>query len=218
MKAPIVVIGDGGHAKVVIEVLESTGEFEIRGCTAAPGRQGELHGYPILGADDLLPGLLRSGVTHAFVALGSNAERKRMLAVVRAIGFQVPNAISPRAIVSPRARFGSGVLVMPGAIVNADAAIGDGCIINSGCVVEHDCVLGECVHVAPGAVLAGGVIAGDGAFLGAGCVVIERVRVGGWAFVGAGAAVVGAIEDAATVAGVPARPLPCPTANREPKS
>ena len=104
---PIVVLGSGGHAKVVIDMLQSTGEWEIVGCLSAAPR-GSVLGVRALGGDDMLSHLMQSGVRSAFVAIGDNRLRQKLANIVQTLGFQLPNAISPRAIVSRHVRFGNG--------------------------------------------------------------------------------------------------------------
>ncbi len=200
-------VGAGGHAKVVIEILEEAGEVAIAGITDRAAGGGDLLGYKLLGSDGELAALYASGIRHAFPAVGDNATRLRILELLRREGFGLVNAISPRAAVSPRARLGAGVAVMAGAVIQVDAAVGDGAIINTGATVDHDCRIGECAHVAPGANLAGNVRVGAGALLGVGSRVIPRVSIGAWAVVGAGAVVISDVAEGVTVGGIPAARL-----------
>jgi UDP-perosamine 4-acetyltransferase len=205
MKTPVVLLGAGGHAKVVIEILEETGDFEIVGCLSPTAQESTLLGYPILGGDDLLPALFQQGVRHAFVAVGANAARRRLAQKVRESGFDLASAICPRALVSPRARLGRGVAVMPGAVINVDTVVGEGAIVNTAAVLDHDDFIGAFAHVAPGASLAGSVTAQEGAFLGTGCSVIPGIIIGTWTVVGAGAVVIRDLPADVTAVGVPAR-------------
>ncbi len=203
---PIVVLGSGGHAKVVIDVLQSTGAWEIAGCVSATPGENVL-GVSVLGGDAILSHLLQSGIRSAFVAIGDNRLRQQLGGMVQTLGFQLPNTISPRAIVSRHVRFGNGIVIMPGAVVNADTFVDDFAIINTGATVDHDCSIGSWSHVGPGANLAGEVCIGQGAFVGTGASIIPRRRVGNWTVVGAGAVVLRDLPEQAVFAGVPAREL-----------
>lgn len=213
MTPQVVVLGAGGHAKVVIETLEEDGRYRIAGCTSAGEAGLTLLGYPILGCDDVLPRLYQSGIEYAIAAIGDNAIRRRVSLWARELGFRLASAVSSRAAVSRRASLGEGTLVVRGAIVNAGATVGDGVIINTGATVDHDCVVGSYAHVAPGVHLAGHVHVGEGALVGVGACVLPGVRIGAWARVGAGAAVIADVPEGATAAGVPARILPSEQAN-----
>jgi len=201
----VVIIGSGGHAKVVIELVRAEGKYQIKGCTA-PGESGFVLGdVPILGTDSMLPAMLANGVKKAFVAIGDNHLRLRLLAQVSEMGFELINAVSPNAVVSPSAILGRGIAIMAGAIINASAEIGDGAIINTNAGVDHDCRIGSGAHVGPGSALAGNVEIGCESFLGAGSCVVPGVRIGSRAIVGAGSVVVRDIPDDVTAMGVPAR-------------
>jgi UDP-perosamine 4-acetyltransferase len=205
MQPKVVVLGAGGHAKVCIETLEEQKFFDIIGCTSEAESRQDVLGYPILGSDSLLPQLYLSGVQYAMLAIGDNARRRRAGALAKECGYRLASAVSPRAIVSPRARLGDGILIVRGAIVNSLASVGEGAIINTGATVDHDCEIRPWVHIAPGAHLAGGVRVGEGALIGIGSCVLPGICIGAWARVGAGAAVICDVPDGATFVGVPAR-------------
>jgi UDP-perosamine 4-acetyltransferase len=200
----VLVVGAGGHAKVILEILEEANEFHIAGCTSAVAGQQDLLGFPILGGDEVLPACYAAGVRKAFIALGDNRARRKKAKEVAELGFELVNAISKRAIVSPRARLGSGVAIMPGAVINALAEVKDGAIVNTGATVDHDCRLANFCHVGPGSNLAGGVTIGEGAFLGTGVRAIPGISVGAWSVIGAGAVVIENIREGVTAVGVPA--------------
>jgi len=201
----VVIIGSGGHAKVVIELVRAEGKYQIKGCTGL-GQSGFILGdVPILGTDSALPALLADGAKKAFVAIGDNHLRLRLLAKVSEMGFELINAISPDAVVSPSASLGRGIAIMAGAIINASTQIGDGAIINTNAGVDHDCRIGSGAHIGPGSVLAGNVEIGSETFLGVGTCVVPGIRVGSRTIVGAGSVVVRDIPDGVTAMGVPAR-------------
>src|SRR4029450_7614437 len=143
----VVVIGAGGHAKVVVELIRAQGRYDVVGCTDPAPERGDVVGAPILGSDDILPDLYAQGVRHCFVALGDNPLRMKVARRVASLGFELVNAISPNAIVSPTARLGHGVAVMAGAVINAATVVEDLAIINTHSVVDHDCQIGEAAHV-----------------------------------------------------------------------
>ena len=203
---PVIIVGAGGHAKVVIELFRAEGRYQPVGCTDTDPNRSTVLGVPVLGTDEALPPLRHQGVRHAFVALGNNGVRRKVGRAVEALGFELVNAISPRAVLSPSARLGRGVAIMAGAVINAEATIDDLVIINTNASVDHDCVVGEAAHIAPGCTLAGGVQVGALAFLGAGTVAIPGVAIGERATVGAGATVIRDVPANTVAVGVPAVP------------
>ena len=201
----VIVIGAGGHSRSVCDIIRQSGEHDVIGLLD-PNADGGFMGIPLLGGDDLLPEVFSSGrAAGAFVALGDNALRRRIMQKVEDIGFQIINAIHPRAVVSPTASLGKGVCVMAGAVINVNAVIGNGCIINTNCSVDHDVSIGEYCHVAPGVAICGNVSIGEGSFLGVGSNVIDNVRIGANTTIGGGGVVVKDIEGHCTAVGVPAR-------------
>jgi UDP-perosamine 4-acetyltransferase len=206
VREPLIVVGSGGHAKVVIEVVRATGRFKLLGCIDPHPAVSEVLGVPILGGDEEMPRLYKSGVRHAFIALGANRLRIKLGLTSMDQGFDLPSVVHPSATISPTARIGRGVVVMAGAVINANAVIGDFCIINTLAAIDHDCVLGAGVHVAPRTALAGCVQLGEGVLLGVGAVVIPNIEIGDYAVVGAGGVVVRDLPPGLVAVGVPARP------------
>jgi UDP-perosamine 4-acetyltransferase len=204
----VVVIGAGGHAKVVLDILIDRGDVDLAGCVTAESHAAALLGVPILGSDDVLPGVLAGGVTHAFVAIGENRVRATLQRRVVTLGFSLVNAISRHAVLSARVTLGSGIVIMPGAVINVDTVIGDGAIVNTAASVDHDGQIGAFAHIGPGSTLAGNVTVGEGAFLGAGTTVIPRRTIGAWTTAGAGAVIVRDLPDGVIAVGVPARIRP----------
>lgn len=203
----VVIIGAGGHGKVVLDLLRSAGEHEpvgfIDADSALAGR--EVAGLPVFGPVNLLPKIRQRRIRGAIVAIGDNRIRRSYAQLVTQAGLELITAIHPRAFVSSTARLGRNVVVAAGAVVGTEACIADSTIINTSAVVDHECEIGEAVHVAPGALLAGRVRIGAGAFIGMGAKVIPCMTVGEGAVVGGGAVVISDVPPGATVVGVPAR-------------
>jgi sugar O-acyltransferase (sialic acid O-acetyltransferase NeuD family) len=200
----VLIIGSGGHARVVADILLAMKGVEPLGFASRNATVGSIGplGLPILGDDSAVGEIKHDGV---IVAIGKNRIRKQVFDRLEAAGETLVSAVHPTAILSPDVVMGKGCVVCAGAIVNTGSTVGDNVILNTGCTVDHDCSIGQHVHIAPGVNLAGDVVLGDGAFLGIGSSFVPRVRVGDWATLGAGAVVINDIAADCVAVGVPAK-------------
>ncbi len=203
-----VVVGAGGHAKVVIDTLHAAGVGNVVGAfDDDPAKQsGHVLGVPVVGPISDLDEM--RGV-RIIVAVGDNAQRRDL--AERLGRFSLATAVHPSAVVAPSAEVGPGAAVFAGAVLQPEAFVGAHAVINTAATVDHDCRVGVYAQLGPGAHLCGGVTVEEGAFLGAGCTVTPGVRIGAWSTVGAGAVVTRDVPAGAAVVGVPARPLRHPS-------
>lgn len=206
----IVLVGAGGHCKVIIDIIKSTGEYEIVGITDKEASVDTILGIPIIGNDDILQDLYCEGVNNAFICIGALnniSVRDSIFDKLKDIGFKIPKLIHSKAIVSPYATINDGTCVMAGTIINPGVNIDENCIINTGSVIEHDCYIGKNTHISPGSLLAGGCKVGYNCHIGIGATVIQERKIGNNVVIGAGAVVVRDIEDNVTAVGVPAKTI-----------
>jgi len=203
----IVVIGGGGHAKVVISVLKKSG-FDIAGYTD-PEDHGDILGIHYLGNDYILSDICKKypdcGAVIGIGKVDSSRLRLAMLDKISAIGFAFPAIVSPSAVINEDVRLGEGTVVFDGVVVNSGSEIGRACILNTNSTVEHDCRLGDNVHIAPGVTLSGGVTIGCNTMIGTGATVIQTVAICEGCLVGAGSTVVKDITVPGTYVGSPAK-------------
>ncbi|MCC7350071.1 MAG: acetyltransferase [Phycisphaerales bacterium] len=210
-----VIIGAGGHGRVVLDILRAAGQCQPIGfLDSDPSLAGtQIMGLDVLGDVSVLPTLRRQNISHAIVAVGDNRTRLAMAQLLSDQGFELINAIHPLSHVCPDVRVGCNVVVAAGAIVCTQATLGDSAIINTGAIVDHECQIGQGAHIAPGAILAGRVMVQQGAFVGLGARIIQCLTVGPFATVGAGAVVLKDVPNDSTVVGVPARQISPPDRN-----
>ncbi|QDT90108.1 acetyltransferase [Gimesia algae] len=205
----IILLGGGGHAKVLIDLILQGESFQVIGILDPDLVIGHhIKGIKVLGSDAGLVGIQEQGVKHAAVAIGSvhsNQLREKLFNQCRDLGFQQPALIHPRAFLASDVTLCEGVQVMAGAIVQTDTIIGEGVVVNTGSRIDHDCKISKHSFLAPGVILCGGVSVGENAFLGAGSVVIQGVKIGKNAVIAAGAVVTRDVRDGALVKGVPAK-------------
>jgi len=192
MSKPVVLLGSGGHAKVLLGMLQRCG-CEIAGVTdpaRVPG--SEWLGCRILGGDEAVSRFEPDQVL-LVNGMGSlphdGGMRRTLFDDFTAAGYRFLSVLDPAAFVADQVRLAAGVQVMAGAVIQVGVLIAENCIVNSGAIVDHECRIGRHVHIAPGAVLSGGVEIGDGAHIGTGAVVIQGIHIGSGSIVGAGSVV-----------------------------
>ncbi len=202
----VIIVGAGGHGRVVLEILRSAGQHRVVGFLDADESLAgtTVMGVPVLGHPQHLL-KVRGKAKGAIVAVGDNRARISYAKHLTEAGLELVSAIHPKSVVMASVRIGRNVIVAAGAVVGTEAVVEDSVIINTSAVVDHECVIGEGAHIAPGAVLAGRVRIGAGAFVGLGSRIIQCLSVGEGAVVGAGAVVLRDIAAGVTVVGVPAK-------------
>jgi UDP-perosamine 4-acetyltransferase len=180
MKKKIVLIGGGGHCKVVIGAIRLENKFQIYGIVDTVLSDKEVSGVKVIGNDDDLPKIFKKGIKHAFICVGSigNCEiRKKIFACLSKVGFKLPVICHPSAIIAKDVEIKEGTFVAAGVVINSGTKIGRNAIINTSSSIDHDCEIGDFVHVAPGVILCGGVIVKDGIHVGVGAHVIQNLSI-----------------------------------------
>ena len=199
---PIVLIGAGGHAKVIIGTAEALGRKVEHILDDNPQRHGEkVLGVPVSGGS---ASIKKFSESHDFIiAIGDNSIRKKM---AEHLNLNWISLVHPTAWVHNSVKIGTGTVIMAGAIVQPDTLLGDHVILNTGCSVDHDGKIGHYAHIAPGAHLSGNVTLEEGVLLGVGSSVRPGATVGEWTIVGAGGAVARDLPGHVVAVGVPAEP------------
>lgn len=202
---PLVLLGAGGHARVLAALARAAGHPVLGVCdpTLAADAISCWEGLDVLGGDDALDRLTPDRVTLALGIgqLATGTLRERLYAAWCARGYDFPALVHPNAWVAPGVVLGDGVQVMAGAVIQPGCEIGDNSIVNTRACIDHDCHIGRDVHIAPGVTLCGTVTVENGAFIGAGATVIQGLHIGGRAVVGAGVTLVRNLNPAITILG-----------------
>lgn len=209
-KEKVVLLGSGGHAKVVLDILEEMDNYEIIGVTThEKGNKDNFRGYPILGNDEVLQDLINQGLRHVAIGVGGfidNALRRKIFSKVKMLGFMVVSPIHPSAVISKSVLLGEGNVIFPGVVINTDVHIENNVIIATGATIDHESIIEDHVLISAGVAVGANCLIQEGALLALGSKIISGLKVGQNAFVAAGAVVVKDMDDNAKVFGVPARP------------
>ena len=205
----ILLIGASEHAKVVMDVIEKEGKYNIFGLIDSyKPVGGKVFGYKILGTEDTLVELIKDGeVVGGVITIGDNWMRYKMAEKIKSIlpEFNFITAVHPSANTARNVKIGAGSVVMAGVVVNSDSNIGEFCILNTRSSLDHDCVMGDFSSLAPGATTGGKVSIGAFSAISLGANIIHGVNIGEQTVLGAGAVALVDIPDHCVAYGVPAK-------------
>lgn len=210
MSLPIVILGAGGHAKVLAEALRAAGATVLGLTDADPAKCGTaVLGFSVLGSDAALERYDPANIqlVNGIGSVGRTTKRTTLFEAFKARGFTFATVVHPAAVVAADVVLGEGVQVMAGTIVQPGTTVGGNSILNTGAVIDHDCAIGDHVHIAPGVMLSGGVSIGRSSHIGTGATVVQGICIGGNCLVAAGAVVVRNVPDGVAVSGVPAKEI-----------
>ena len=199
MSKKLIIIGAGGHGKVVFDVAKLNGYKEISFLddkVISPAVVGKIKDCEKF-----------SNGNDFFVAVGDNEKRATISKYLKEKNIEQTSLIHPSAVIGSRVKIANGVVIMANAVVNAGATIGEGVIINTSASVDHDSVIGNYTHVAVGSHLCGGVRVGDNCLLGVGSAVVNGVSIPSNTVIGAGGVVVKSLEKPGKYAGVPVKEI-----------
>lgn len=150
MNNNLLILGAGGHGRVVKETAEAIGSFNKidfldDNSKIAIGACNDYKKYI-------------SQYSYAFVAFGNHDLRMKWMNALLQVGFKIPTLIHPTAYISPSASIGEGSFVGPGAILNTSVVVDKGCIIGIGALIDHDSIVSEYCHINTGAIVKSGSI------------------------------------------------------------
>lgn len=204
----IVVIGSSGHAKVIIDIVQKEGKFNIVGLLDRFRNVGEQTlGYPILGEEEDLPKLITEhALEGSIIAIGDNFIRSKVASKIIEISPDLPfvSSIHPSASIASEVSIGEGTVVMAGVSINSCSSIGKFCILNTNCSIDHDSVLGDFASLAPGATTGGNCRIGQYSAISIGAVLIHGIDIGEHTVVGASSLVIKNIDPFTIAYGTPA--------------
>lgn len=210
MSLPVLVLGAGGHAKVLVEMLHASSSIIAGLVDPDCSLSGtSLLGVPLIGGDEVVDEFPPSEIllVNGLGSVGLPFKRQRLFDRFTAAGYRFTTVIHHSAIVASDVELGCGAQIMAGAIIQPGSRIGRNAIVNTRASVDHDCVIGDHTHVAPGVTLSGGVVVGALSHIGTGATVIQSIAVGENCLIGAGSVVLKNVPPGSTVVGVPARIL-----------
>jgi len=209
MKAKIIIIGGGGHAKVIINTLKKINKYDIMGYVSDENT-GKILGINYIGNDDCLTELYNNKIKTAALGIGQvmlSSKRLDVVISLKKIGFYLPSLVSPDAIINSDVYIGEGTQILDGVIINSGTQIGNFSIINTNATIEHDCIVGDYCHIATRATLSGGVEVGDFSMIGSNAVIVQYKKISANTLIGSGGVVIKDIIEPGIYVGNPARKI-----------
>lgn len=207
-KKKIIVVGSGGHASSVIDILSFMNEWEVSGVISQDLRESDSYfGYPVLGNDEVIEKLTQNDYSFV-IAVGqikSSNTRHKIYCQLNRFNAKLPVIVSPDAYISKNTNIGKGSMVFHRVIINTNVSVGENCILNNMCLIEHDTVIGSHTHISTGAVVNGNVKIGAHCFIGSGSVIANNVTICNNVVLGAGSIVVKDLIHEGIYFGNPAR-------------
>ena len=206
----IIVIGGGGHAKVIISIIKKYKLYSIIGYTDEYDK-GKILDIQYIGNDDeILNDKYKKICKNLVMGIGTVNlkicdQRLKIMQLFKKEGFLFPNIISKSSLIADDVVLEEGVVIMDGAIINTGTKISSLVIINTGAIIDHDCIVKDSSHVAPGVTISGNVCIGENSIIGVGATIKQSINICPNTFVGAGAVVVKNINTKGTYIGIPAK-------------
>lgn len=214
----VLVIGAGGHARAVTDVIISEAKYTIAGLIDSFQPLHKIcFGHEVIGSEQDLPKICRTlNVWRCVVAIGDNFQRQAMTEriLLACPDIQCITTVHPAAVLGTDVSLGAGTVVMPGAIIVAGSTVGEGCLLNTSSSLDHDSRLEPFSSLGPGSVTGGNLNLGARSSVGVGATIIHGITVGEDTVVGAGAVVTENLPSCVVAYGVPCRVV----AKRQPES
>lgn len=203
----IVILGGGGHARVIADIIRKIGGFELIGYTDLHPKEDFVQ-TKYLGTDADLIKHFKNDETQLALGIGGvkpSLLRYELLETFIKMGYKFPPIVSPDAVYNSGFMPGEASVIFDGVVVNSGVKIGKAVIVNTNATIEHDCLLGNNVHIAPGATVCGEVNIGDNTTIGAGSIIIQNKNISSNVMIGAGSLVLHDIIEKGTYFGIPAK-------------
>lgn len=203
MTLPAIVIGAGGHARVIGSILHRL-NIPVEGYLDAaykPGVNEDIKYGRLVGHTDDL-GKYSPDRYAVYLAIGDNLKRAQLVEQALQGGYQMPALIHPDSHMELDCRIGEGSVVCLGALLATEVSVGRGAIINTGASVDHEAEVGDYTHIAPKAVIAGRAKIGRSVFVGIGVCIAQGLSIGDNSVIGAGSIVLKDVPANSRIIGV----------------
>ncbi len=207
MNTKIYIIGAGGHARPIMEVLNEKYkniDKEIYDINFKKNKKEKILGAKVVGSFEKF---LKEKKNDTFLAIGDNNLRSKIYNILKKKKIKTPNLISKDATVSKYLKIGIGNFINKKVLIGAETVIGNNNIINSGSLIEHQVKLGSDSHVGPKAIIGGHVKIGNNVLIGLGAKILNNIKICNNCIIGAGSVVIKSINKPGTYVGIPVKKI-----------
>lgn len=201
-----ILIGAGGHSKVICDALLLEGEL-VKGFFDDNEDNRKTDKIEYFGKiTDILNCSNEFIAEHRFIiSIGNNTVRKQIVALLEPKRLNYGTVIHPSAIIASDVNIGEGSVILANVVVNSATSIGNHAILNTSSSIDHDNVIDDFVHISPGVHTAGGVEIGEGTHIGIGSNILPMKKIGYWCIIGGGTLVNKDINSNLLAYGVPVK-------------
>jgi sugar O-acyltransferase (sialic acid O-acetyltransferase NeuD family) len=196
----IAIIGAGGHAKVIVNLIKELKIYRIVGFYD-DDENSTLYDIKYLGKTINLD----NSIENFIIGIGNNKIRKKIYEKNQNVNWH--SLIHPKSIIAENIIIGEGTVVCAGCIIETDVSIGKQCIINTGCNINHECCIDDFTDISPSATICGQVNIGKSSFIGANCTILQCISIGDKCIIGAGSVIIKNTTNNAKIVGNPGRIL-----------
>lgn len=204
MSKEVIIIGAGGYAKVIADIVSLCGD-KVHGFLDDKDPD-EMPSFHVIGKIKDIEKYAKEGLYRFIIAIGDNKSRKMITEKLEGMGgLKWYTAIHPSSVVAEGTEIGEGTAIMANAVINSGSRIGKGAIINTAATIDHDNVIDDFAHISPGAHLSGAVHIGESTWICVGGIVSNNINICNNCIIGAGAVVIRDIENSGTYIGIPAK-------------
>lgn len=161
MKPSVVIIGAGGHGKVVYDALIVQNKYEVVGFVDSilQVNTNVIADAKVICTQQNIESLIGK-VVYIIVAIGNNEARAKVYSSLKTL-FKPAIVIHPSSVIGTEVNIGEGSVILANAVVNARASIGENTIINSAVVLDHDCRIGNHAYLKLGTIVANNMVVKD---------------------------------------------------------
>ncbi|MGE6433029.1 NeuD/PglB/VioB family sugar acetyltransferase [Shewanella baltica] len=205
---PLVIIGGGGHAAALLEVLLLQGRDVIAVVAPEITAGKELFkGIEHLKSDDAILNFYPSEIqlVNGIGAMPYSCLRTKIHLEFKGLSYDFATVIANSANVSANATISEGVQILSNATICIGCKIGFGTIINTSASIDHDCEIAAFCHIAPGVIMSGQVRVNESVHIGTGAKIINGIQIGKNTIIGVGANIFKTLPDSSIAYG--ARPF-----------